>query len=470
MSSDNKFALLASLTASSLPPTGDSSNQILSSNEGSQNNSDSEDNDNGEVVFMQDPVDDKKKAADLLSASGLLTGSGGGLFDEVDKEEEERERARLAELERKEQEELRAKQEAEAQRQLQLEQKQAQEAREAMEREMRQEQLRQQQIQQENINNLQPNLNTHNGVGVNMGMQNLSLQDPQQQLGTNIGMPHQAPTYSNASPMDPNGATQTHSTMLQSGANQTYSNASPMVQNGMNQITQQIQQPQPPIQQAGFGGSYYYSTSGNVQQKFNSPTMNPSVGASMASPNTTSFTLSPGVNRHDNSKLLGPDTKGSVPPHTNSVTSTTSSYAVRSQMRHVNSPPRTNMPAGLPPPIPNINGQESAPSQNPPVPADIPKNVTSIQQYDPSTFKPTHGVITISDPILVQSPGVFSGPPYWTYAVTVRDVNVVEGQEEFSKVVSSVRRRFRHFVALEERLRADRPGSILPPRYVLVDI
>merc|ERR1740124_1356662 len=39
--------------------------------------------------------------------------------------------------------------------------------------------------------------------------------------------------------------------------------------------------------------------------------------------------------------------------------------------------------------------------------------------YDPSKFKPSHGVITVTDPILVQAPGVFAGPPHWTYYINV---------------------------------------------------
>ena len=86
--------------------------------------------------------------------------------------------------------------------------------------------------------------------------------------------------------------------------------------------------------------------------------------------------------------------------------------------------------------------------------------------YNPDLFKPVFGPITVTDPILVQSPGVFSGPPHWIYNVVVRDLKKIEGQDEYSAIMSNVRRRFRHFVALEDRLRADCLGAILPPRYV----
>ena len=84
--------------------------------------------------------------------------------------------------------------------------------------------------------------------------------------------------------------------------------------------------------------------------------------------------------------------------------------------------------------------------------------------YNPKAFEPVFGAITVTDPVLVQSPGVFSGPPHWIYNVVVRDKKKIDGQDQFSAVVNNVRRRFRHFVALEDRLRADCLGAILPPR------
>jgi hypothetical protein len=120
----------------------------------------------------------------------------------------------------------------------------------------------------------------------------------------------------------------------------------------------------------------------------------------------------------------------------------------------------TMQPTNAPPPMPNpqsFNGNVNTNNIHPPF----------VSQYDPAKFRPSFGPISVTDPILVQSPGVFAGPPHWTYAVVVRDVKKVEGQNQFSAVVSNVRRRFRHFVALEERLRAECRGAILPPRYVI---
>jgi hypothetical protein len=63
----------------------------------------------------------------------------------------------------------------------------------------------------------------------------------------------------------------------------------------------------------------------------------------------------------------------------------------------------------------------------------------------------------------VQDSGFFAGPPHWTYAVGVRP----PGESNTAAFPNtSIRRRFRHFVALEERIRDTCPGAILPPRSV----
>ena len=151
------------------------------------------------------------------------------------------------------------------------------------------------------------------------------------------------------------------------------------------------------------------------------------------------------------------------PPAPGSADASQGSYAMRSQNARSNIPPMPNQAANMP-------GAQSY--------GNVGMNVgmngagSNVQPYVPlynqTRFQPSFGPIAVTDPILVQSPGVFAGPPHWTYAVVVRDVKKIEGQNEFAAVVSNVRRRFRHFVALEERTRADRPGAILPPRYVKI--
>ena len=97
----------------------------------------------------------------------------------------------------------------------------------------------------------------------------------------------------------------------------------------------------------------------------------------------------------------------------------------------------------------------------------------------PAPFEPLYGRVAVSDPMLIQGAGLFAGPPHWTYLVTVYSKcapgtttappppppsNDDQRQRPQEQPISAVRRRFRHFVALEDRLRQSVPGAILPPR------
>ncbi|CAB9513464.1 Sorting nexin [Seminavis robusta] len=72
-----------------------------------------------------------------------------------------------------------------------------------------------------------------------------------------------------------------------------------------------------------------------------------------------------------------------------------------------------------------------------------------------------YGKVVCNDPVLLQAPskllGMVSSPPHWSYQFTTQ----IKGQPPS---VWMVRRRFRHVVALEDRLRVECPGAILPPR------
>jgi hypothetical protein len=80
--------------------------------------------------------------------------------------------------------------------------------------------------------------------------------------------------------------------------------------------------------------------------------------------------------------------------------------------------------------------------------------------------------ILVTEPLLLQSsPGGLFGigqPPHWSYQITTElNPNVQQQQQQNGgghQGVWMVRRRFRHVVALEDRLRDDCPGAILPPR------
>lgn len=78
----------------------------------------------------------------------------------------------------------------------------------------------------------------------------------------------------------------------------------------------------------------------------------------------------------------------------------------------------------------------------------------------PPPVEPIYGQVTVSDPLLIQ-PYSYSfltiQQPYWTYQV---QTNGKDGG------CWLVRRRFRHVVTLEEKLRDECKGAILPPRSV----
>lgn len=84
-----------------------------------------------------------------------------------------------------------------------------------------------------------------------------------------------------------------------------------------------------------------------------------------------------------------------------------------------------------------------------------------IQITQPLEVPTYYGKVTVNDPMLLQAPsgflGMVSSPPHWSYQFTTK----IRGQPAS---VWIVRRRFRHVVALEDRVRAECPGAILPPR------
>lgn len=75
----------------------------------------------------------------------------------------------------------------------------------------------------------------------------------------------------------------------------------------------------------------------------------------------------------------------------------------------------------------------------------------------PDDVVPLYTRIVVSEPMLIQTQNfLMSSPPYWSYQVTSSLVN--------NQGTWLVRRRFRHIVALEDRLRLSCLGCILPPR------
>jgi hypothetical protein len=84
-------------------------------------------------------------------------------------------------------------------------------------------------------------------------------------------------------------------------------------------------------------------------------------------------------------------------------------------------------------------------------------NVRKINLIKPADVAPLYTDIRVTEPMLIQTQSfLISSPPYWSYQITSQLAN--------NQGAWHVRRRFRHVVALEDRLRAACPGSILPPR------
>jgi len=98
---------------------------------------------------------------------------------------------------------------------------------------------------------------------------------------------------------------------------------------------------------------------------------------------------------------------------------------------------------------------------------NFPPPPSAIANYAPATpFDPLYGRIVVNDPMLIQGSGLFAGPPHWTYLVTLHSKRQNNNNQQSGPQppLSAVRRRFRHFVALEDRIRTSVPGAILPPR------
>ena len=441
--------------------------------------------------------------SDESAGIGGASSSGGGLFDQIDEEEkaaqEEEERKRLEQKEKiRIEKELRKETRAaeEARILLQKEGKARLEAEKAKaiaeEQARKQQQLDLQRQQQEQLQQ-QHQMSYMNSGSVMGSMQDLSLNDdplgsrPRAQLS--VGVSNSGPVYSNVQNQYSNIQ---DSQSMQPVQNQ-YSNINlQMAQNAQNgsqyanvniqnqyshvqnenqfsnvhgsqtqQPSQQFQSPQPVqrqrTQEAGYGAaSYVYSTTGNVQQVYQQHNGN---GPEPANGTLPQNNIAPAHQPQPQPRQPQQQAQSNT---MSSPENLGSSYAMRSQLRQqTGMQPMPNHNAHMPgmKPMPYANGAFNGNGAGSNVQPYVPV-------YNPANFKPEFGPIAVSDPILVQSPGVFAGPPHWTYSVVVRDVKKIPGQQEFAAVVSNVRRRFRHFVALEERLRADCLGAILPPRYV----
>lgn len=99
-----------------------------------------------------------------------------------------------------------------------------------------------------------------------------------------------------------------------------------------------------------------------------------------------------------------------------------------------------------------------------------------VQPPPPPTI---YGKVTVSDPLLIQAPGGLLGlrqAPHWSYQIVTTVLPLAPATTVHALPAPAtttqtwlVRRRFRHVVALEDRLRQDCPGAILPPRYETIN-
>lgn len=83
--------------------------------------------------------------------------------------------------------------------------------------------------------------------------------------------------------------------------------------------------------------------------------------------------------------------------------------------------------------------------------------IRKVELFKPQEVPPVYVDIRVTEPMLIQTQSfLISSPPYWSYQIT--------SQLTGNLGAWLVRRRFRHVVALEDRLRQACPGSIIPPR------
>jgi hypothetical protein len=357
----------------------------------------------------------------LLAKSGLLgiatTGdstsstAGSGLFDDLEREEAEAERQRqeaeaaakaAAEAQRREAELLAQRQmEAQQQQQQLLMQQQQQQA--LMQQQQQQQMLFKQQQQQQQQMQQQQQQYQYPSV----------IQSQPHLVGSMQDMHLSTPPRTLASPQQPGS--------ISSGFYREHSSPQRMIP-GANSML--LSSSQPAVMPSYGGESYYYSTTGGSVQTH---TFAPVPTAMMANANNTTSPAYRGRYQQPGSITAG-----------------------------MHNGPQLGV----------LSGALGKPPASRPI-------------IKPEEVQPVYGNVKISDPLLIQSAailGVVTTPPHWTYQVYTE---LLEGGGDSNYSLNSnnnntsaaagglcwlVRRRFRHVVALEDRLRQDCPGAILPPR------
>ncbi|KAL3917551.1 MAG: hypothetical protein SGILL_004660, partial [Bacillariaceae sp.] len=198
-------------------------------------------------------------------------------------------------------------------------------------------------------------------------------------------------------------------------------------QQQQQQQQQQLQQqPYPPPQQ---------------HQQPLSNTMNPVMGGVVPTMNPQQQQINSqlqGMNLNDSNGFYRDyNAQGAPSPNVNAQVASQNGYYYGTQ----NPGPAPSTTAGMHNAMPNMNLG----------------NVRKINLVKPEDVPPLYTDIRVTEPMLIQTQSfLISSPPYWSYQLTSQLAN--------NQGMWHVRRRFRHVVALEDRLRIACPGSILPPR------
>ena len=91
--------------------------------------------------------------------------------------------------------------------------------------------------------------------------------------------------------------------------------------------------------------------------------------------------------------------------------------------------------------------------------------VAKIGVTAPAAVPTFYAACKVSEPLLIPGQALFGNAPHWSYQIATT-LHPPPGQSNAAPqgMTWLVRRRFRHVVALEDRLREECPGAVLPPR------
>ena len=351
----------------------------------------------------------KPPASSLLSKSGLLgDSSGGGLFDEVDEEEARKEReAEEARRRQQEEEERHRREEEEARRRREEDERQRQQ--QLVQEQQQRLQQQQQQFQQPYYGQ-QPHYPNHHLPAYGQPQNQFQQQQQQQQ-----------PMY------------QQTSAVMQS-------------QSIMYPQTQQQQQLQQQQQQQ------------QINSQMQNMTLNTPDKRGMMNPHAYQPTNPAPTPPHDAGFYREHPQQSQIPPQQVLVTpprpanAYSGNYYYGTQHQH-----NQQQQQGV---MPHTPGSISAGMHNT-TNGMLPGSLGQVRKFiltKPQEFQPIYTKIVVSEPMLIQTTSflAMASAPYWSYQITTQIAN--------NGGVWLVRRRFRHLVAMEDRLRQECLGAILPPR------